>query len=98
MASGFPTFSYEVELILAEGNTAYEGTGKALKLSREQKHDILETLAAKMYSFKAYLNDREVSMVAEALVPNHLCLKEPGSQTGWYGRQNSLKFKTVVPS
>ena len=74
-----PTFSYEVELALGEGNVTYERTGKTLKLSRGQKHNILETLAAKMHSFKAYPNDNEVSMVAEALVTRHLCLKEPGS-------------------
>lgn len=88
-----PTFSYEVELILGEGNATCEKTGKTLKLSRGQKHDILETLAAKMHSFKAYPNDKEVSMVAEALVTKHPSLKEPGSQTGWYGWKNSLKFK-----
>ncbi|XP_030606898.1 sterile alpha motif domain-containing protein 3-like isoform X2 [Archocentrus centrarchus] len=88
-----PTFSYEVELLLGEGDIAYERTGKVLKLSRGQKHDILETLAAKMHGFKAYPSDREVSMVAEALITKHPCLKEPGSQTGWYGWKNSLKFK-----
>uniref|UniRef100_A0A3B4GB81 Uncharacterized protein n=1 Tax=Pundamilia nyererei TaxID=303518 RepID=A0A3B4GB81_9CICH len=88
-----PTFSYEVELILGDGDVAYERTGKALKLSRGQKHDILETLAAKMHSFKAYPSDRDISVVAEALVTKHPCLKEPGSQKGWYGWKNSLKFK-----
>ncbi|XP_044194551.1 uncharacterized protein LOC122971866 isoform X1 [Thunnus albacares] len=88
-----PIFSYEVEFLLSDGNAAYDRTGKTLKLSRGQKHDILETLAAKMHSFKAYPNDKEVSMVAEALVIKHPCLKEPGSQTGWYGWKNSLKFK-----
>ncbi|XP_072568849.1 sterile alpha motif domain-containing protein 3-like isoform X2 [Paramormyrops kingsleyae] len=88
-----PTFSYEVELILGEGNVAYERTGKTLKLSRGQKHDILETLAAKMHSFKAYPNDKDVSMVTEALVTQDPCLTEPGSRTGWYGWKNSLKFK-----
>ncbi|KAG9265328.1 hypothetical protein AMEX_G21712 [Astyanax mexicanus] len=88
-----PTFSYEVELILGEGNVTYERTGKIVKLSKGQKHDILETLAGKMHSFKAYPNDKEVSMVAEALVTKHPCLKEPGSRTGWYGWKNSLKFK-----
>uniref|UniRef100_A0A3Q3NBK1 PB1 domain-containing protein n=1 Tax=Mastacembelus armatus TaxID=205130 RepID=A0A3Q3NBK1_9TELE len=72
---------------------SYERLGKTLKLSRGQKHDILETLAAKMHCFKAYPNDREVSKVAEALVTQHPCLTEPGSQTGWYGWKNSLKFK-----
>lgn len=67
--------------------------GKLLSYRGAKKHDILETLAAKMHSFKAYPNDREFSMVAKALVTKHPCLKEPGSQTGWYGWKNSLKFK-----
>ena len=88
-----PTFSYEVEHILGEGNLAYQTTGKTLKLSRGQKHNILESLAAKMHSFKAYPGDKDISMVAEALVTKHPSLKEPGSQTGWYGWKNSLKYK-----
>uniref|UniRef100_A0A3Q3L9J2 Uncharacterized protein n=1 Tax=Labrus bergylta TaxID=56723 RepID=A0A3Q3L9J2_9LABR len=88
-----PAFSYEVELILVEGNLNHERTGKTLKLSRGQKHDILETLASKMHSFKAYPSDKDISVVAEALVTTHPCLKEPGTQTGWYGWKNSLKFK-----
>ena len=52
-------------------------------------------LAAKMNSFTAYPDDKQVSMVAEALVTKHPCLKELGSQTGWYGWKNSLKFKMV---
>uniref|UniRef100_A0A3Q3FGL7 Uncharacterized protein n=1 Tax=Labrus bergylta TaxID=56723 RepID=A0A3Q3FGL7_9LABR len=88
-----PAFSYEVELILVEGNLNHERTGKTLKLSRGQNHDILETLASKMHSFKAYPSDKDISVVAEALVTTHPCLKEPGTQTGWYGLKNSLKFK-----
>lgn len=83
-----PTFSYEIELVLGEGDVAYERKGKALKLFREQKHDILEILAAKMHSFNAYPSDRDVSVVAEALVTKHPCLKEPGSQTGQHGCKN----------
>ncbi|XP_065814227.1 uncharacterized protein [Labrus bergylta] len=88
-----PAFTYEVELILVEGNLNHERTGKTLKLSRGQKHDILETLASKMHSFKSYPSDKDISVVAEALVTTHPCLKEPGTQTGWYGWKNSLKFK-----
>lgn len=88
-----PMFSYEVELLLGEGNIAFERTGKTLKLSRGQKHNILETLAEKMHSYKAYPSDREFSEVAAALITKHPCLKELGSQTGWYGWKNSLKFK-----
>lgn len=32
-----PTFSYEVELVLGEGNVTFERTGKTPKLSRGQK-------------------------------------------------------------
>nr|XP_020516176.1 uncharacterized protein LOC110005075 [Labrus bergylta] len=46
-----------------------------------------------MHSFKAYPSDKDISVVAEALVTTHPCLKEPGTQTGWYGWKNSLKFK-----
>lgn len=88
-----PTFSYDVELILGEGNVAFEKNGKTLKLSKGQKHNILETLAGKMHSYKAYPTDREFSEVAEALIIKYPCLKEPGSPTGWYGWKNSLKFK-----
>ncbi|XP_033889947.2 uncharacterized protein LOC117420585 isoform X2 [Acipenser ruthenus] len=88
-----PTFAYEVELKLREGNTAFERNGKCLQLSRDQKHDILEKLAATIYSFKAYPNDRELSKAAEALVSKHPCLKELGSETGWYGWKNSIKYK-----
>ncbi|KAF0046365.1 hypothetical protein F2P81_002894 [Scophthalmus maximus] len=89
-----PAFSYEVELILgSDGSVTYERTGKTVKLSRGQKHNILETIAAKMHSFKAYPNDKEFSLVAKALVSKHPCIKEPGSRTGWYGWKNSLKFK-----
>lgn len=88
-----PTFSHDVEFSLGEGNATYERTGRTLRLSKGQKHDILETLANKMHSFTAYPEDKHLSVVAEALVTKHPCLKEPGSQTGWYGWKNSLKFK-----
>lgn len=89
-----PTFSYEVELILSHGNVEFVRTGKSLKLSRGQKHNILETLASLMHGFnKTYPSDKEVSVVAEALVTTHPRLKEAGSQTGFYGWKNSLKWK-----
>ncbi|KAL1252218.1 hypothetical protein QQF64_020014 [Cirrhinus molitorella] len=46
-----------------------------------------------MYGYKAYPSDKEIAMVAEALVVKYPCLKEAGSQTGWNGWKNSLKFK-----
>ncbi|RXN24230.1 sterile alpha motif domain-containing 3 [Labeo rohita] len=88
-----PAFSYEVEHILREGNSAFEKTGKVLQLTRDQKHDVLEKLAAAIYNFKAYPSDKELSKAAEALVTKHPCLKELGSDTGWFGWKTSIKFK-----
>lgn len=88
-----PTFSYEVEHLLEEGNRAFEMSGKHLKLTRAQKHNILETMASAMHTFKAYPSDGDVGLAAEALVTTHPCLKEPGSRNGSYGWKTSLKFK-----
>ncbi|CAI5657587.1 unnamed protein product [Oreochromis niloticus] len=88
-----PTFSYEVEHLLEEGNRAFEMSGKHLKLTRAQKHNILETMASVMHTFKAYPSDRDVGLAAEALVTTHPCLKEPGSRNRSYGWKTSLKFK-----
>uniref|UniRef100_A0A8D3D275 PB1 domain-containing protein n=1 Tax=Scophthalmus maximus TaxID=52904 RepID=A0A8D3D275_SCOMX len=65
-----PAFSYEVELILSDGSVTYERTGKTVKLSRGQKHNILETI--------------EFSLVAEALVSKHPCLKDLKFKMGNY--------------
>ncbi|KAF5902794.1 sterile alpha motif domain-containing protein 3-like isoform X1, partial [Clarias magur] len=90
-----PTFSFEVEYVLEEGNRVFERSGKTLKLTRSQKHNILEKMAEIMHGFKPYLNDREVGKAAEALITMSqlLCLKELGSDCGWYGWKVSLKFK-----
>ena len=88
-----PTFSYEVEFILSQGNAAYEKTGSSIILTKGQKHDILETLANKIHSFKAYPSEKDIAEVAEALVTKHKCLKEQGSKTGWDGWLNSLIYK-----
>ncbi|KAI7790665.1 hypothetical protein IRJ41_017989 [Triplophysa rosa] len=88
-----PAFSYEVEHILREGNSAFEKTGKVLQLTRDQKHDILDKVSAAIYNFKAYPSDKELSKAAEALVTKHPCLRELGSDTGWYGWKTSIKFK-----
>ena len=89
-----PTFSYEVEHVLEDGNSAFQRSGKTLKkLTRAQKHNILENMAAVMHNFKPYPSDRDVGMAAVALVKAHPCLKEPRSVSGWYGWKVSLKFK-----
>uniref|UniRef100_A0A3Q1CWA7 C2 domain-containing protein n=1 Tax=Amphiprion ocellaris TaxID=80972 RepID=A0A3Q1CWA7_AMPOC len=82
-----------MEHVLEEGNSAFEMSGKTLKLTRSQKHNILENMAETMHSFKPYPNDREVGKAAEALVTAHPCLRELGSDSGWYGWKVSLKFQ-----
>ncbi|KAF7641136.1 hypothetical protein LDENG_00292370, partial [Lucifuga dentata] len=91
-----PTFSYEVEYILAEGNAVFERSGKMLKLNRAHKHIILQNMAETMYSFKPYPNDRDVGKAAEALVTVHPCLKEPGSESGWYGWKVFAEFHRIT--
>ncbi|XP_010901889.1 uncharacterized protein LOC105029970 [Esox lucius] len=88
-----PTFSMEVEFALREGNNTYLRHGSVLKITRDQKHNILDRMAWTIYNFKAYPNDKQFAKAAEALVNKHPCLKEPGSRTGCEGWKNSLKFK-----
>lgn len=78
-----PTFAYDVELTLQAGNAEFEKNEKHLQLSRDQKHNILEKLASTIYGFKAYPSDKEIAVVAEALVRKHPCLKEAGSSLKW---------------
>ena len=85
-----PTFAFDVELKLRDGNAEYEKNNTHLKLTRDLKHDILDKLASILYGFKAYPGDKEIAMVAQALVAKHPCLKEAGSETGW---KYSIKFK-----
>ncbi|CAL8306445.1 unnamed protein product [Lota lota] len=88
-----PTFAFDVELTFRDMNAEFEKNERPLQLSRDQKHNILEKLASTIYGFKAYPSDKEISMVAEALVRKHPCLKEAGSDNGWNGWKNSIKFK-----
>ncbi|KAL6476697.1 hypothetical protein MHYP_G00151960 [Metynnis hypsauchen] len=88
-----PTFSYEVEHVLREGNAAYEKDGKLIRLPRDQKHNILETMGDEIYKLKAYPSSTQIGKAAEALVRKHPCLKENNSGTGWEGWKNSLRHK-----
>lgn len=88
-----PTFSYDVEFALKEGNSDYCKDGKHLKLTRDQKHNVLERMIDAIYRFKAYPSDDEFSKAAEALVNKHPCLRETGSRTGYDAWKVSLKFK-----
>lgn len=88
-----PTFSYEVEHVLEKGNRVFEASGQLVKLTRSQKHNVLESMAETIHSFKPYPSDRELGKAAEALITVHPCLKELGSKCGWYGWKVSLGFK-----
>uniref|UniRef100_A0A3P9BV25 PB1 domain-containing protein n=1 Tax=Maylandia zebra TaxID=106582 RepID=A0A3P9BV25_9CICH len=88
-----PPFSYEVEHVLREGNAAFDKNGKVITLTRDQKHNILETMGEEIYKLKAYPSTTQIGKAAEALVRKHPCLKERNSDTGWEGWKNSLRYK-----
>nr|XP_054606034.1 sterile alpha motif domain-containing protein 3-like isoform X1 [Nothobranchius furzeri] len=88
-----PTFSFDVELRLRQGNEIFESHGKLLTLSKDMKSEILDKMAETMFSFKAYPANEDFEKAAHSLVEKHPCLKEPGSTSGWYGWKISLKFK-----
>uniref|UniRef100_A0A8C6SB17 Uncharacterized protein n=1 Tax=Neogobius melanostomus TaxID=47308 RepID=A0A8C6SB17_9GOBI len=88
-----PEFTFDVEHVLEEGNRVYREAGKRLKLTKSQLHRLLDKMAETMFSFKAYPNDQEMAMAAEALVGAHPCLSEPGGRTAWFGWKTRLKHK-----
>lgn len=47
----------------------------------------------KLYTHTAYPSSAQINDVAEALVKKYPCLKEPGSFSGYYGWQQSIKYK-----
>ncbi|XP_037643954.1 uncharacterized protein LOC119498908 [Sebastes umbrosus] len=87
-----PTFSYNTEMALRQGNEKFLKDGTLLT-SPSVKSDILERLAEAMFSYTAYPNDPQRAAVAQALIEKHPCLREPGSYNGCYGWQQSLKYK-----
>ncbi|KAM6920120.1 uncharacterized protein PEZ65_012164 [Lycodopsis pacificus] len=87
-----PTFSYNTEMALRQGNEKFLKDGIPLTTPRD-KSDILERLAEAMFSYTAYPNDHQRTAVAQALIEKHPCLREPGSYNGCYGWQQSLKYK-----
>lgn len=55
--------------------------------------DILERLAEKIFSYKAYPKDADLSDVAEALTRKYPCLRQPDSFNESYGWKLRLKSK-----
>lgn len=87
-----PTFSYNTEMALRQGNEKYLKDGTVLTVP-SVKTDILERLAEAMFSYTAYPNDAQRVAVAQALIEKHPSLREPGFFNGCYGWQQSLKYK-----
>lgn len=63
-------------------------------LTKDQKHNILEVMAAEMYKHKAYPSRPQIDLAAAALVKKHPCLKDKTEKSkGYECWQNSLSFK-----
>ncbi|KAM9451464.1 uncharacterized protein Hap1MRO34_021776 isoform 1-T1 [Clarias gariepinus] len=87
-----PRFAYETELLLASANETFKKDGTKLNFTAVLS-DILEKLAETIFQYVAYPTSAQLSDVAEALVQEHPCLREPGSYNGFYGWQQRLKYK-----
>ncbi|KAK0147511.1 hypothetical protein N1851_013018 [Merluccius polli] len=73
-----PPFSYDTECQLQRGNAEYTRSQSRLTLCSKTLSDILERLAEKVYTYKAYPTDADFSDVADALTRMHPCLREHG--------------------
>ncbi|XP_062846517.1 uncharacterized protein LOC134307500 [Trichomycterus rosablanca] len=88
-----PAFSVDVNYRLRQADLLYLRDGTHLKVTKELKHVILESLAESMYSYTAYPNNAQFESVAAALISKHPCLQERGSTNHYNGWKNSLKYK-----
>lgn len=87
-----PTFSFDTELLLSEGNKAYQKDGTLLSNPRVTR-GVLETLAETIFCYTAYPTSVQIMNVVEMLIEKYPCLKEPGSFNGQYGWQQRIKYK-----
>ncbi|TWW77704.1 hypothetical protein D4764_12G0010940, partial [Takifugu flavidus] len=90
-----PQFAYETEMYLERATEDYKKNGTLLTASKV-KADILEKLAETIYTYTAYPSSAQISDVAEALVNKYPCLKEPGSFSGSYGWQQSIRRHEII--
>uniref|UniRef100_M4A4U3 Uncharacterized protein n=1 Tax=Xiphophorus maculatus TaxID=8083 RepID=M4A4U3_XIPMA len=79
-----PMFSYDTERQLEKGNSEYQANNKMLTVTSRMKTDILNRLVEEIYRYRAYPEDAQFCVVAEALVKNHPCLKELKYKMGNY--------------
>lgn len=88
-----PQFSFETEGQLEKGNAEYTKDQTRLTPTSKMLSDILERLAEKIFSYKAYPSDADLSDVAEALTRKHPCLRQPDPFNESYGWKLRLKTK-----
>lgn len=88
-----PQFSFETEGQLEKGNAEYTKDQTRLTPTSKMLSDILERLAEKIFSYKAYPSDADLSDVAEALTRKHPCLTPSDSFNESYGWKLRLKTK-----
>lgn len=88
-----PQFSHDVELQLKIENSKYAKDGSVLVIPKGLKTDILDTLEDCMSKITAYPERQHYENVAKATVEKHPCLRDPGSEKGWFSWFHSLKFK-----
>ncbi|KAF7225070.1 transcript variant X3 [Nothobranchius furzeri] len=87
-----PTFSRDIEMILAEANMIHQTSGRHFN-DASIKSAVMQDLAKAIFSYTAYPSNVQIISVVEALVEKFPCLKEPGSFSGMYGWQQRLKYK-----
>lgn len=86
-------FSFETEGQLEKGNAEYIRNQTRLTPTSKMLSNILERLAEKIFSYKAYPTDADLSEVAEALTRKHPCLRQPDSFNESYGWKLRLNCK-----
>jgi hypothetical protein len=78
---------------LEKGNAEYTRNQTRLTPSSKMLSDILERLAEKIFSYKAYPTDADLGDVAVALTRKHPCLRQSDSFNESYGWKIRLKSK-----
>lgn len=87
-----PTFTFDTEILLSEGNKAYQKDGTLLNNPRATRI-VLESLAATIFCYTAYPTSVQIMNVVEMLIEKYPCLKEPWSFNVQYGWQQRIKYK-----
>lgn len=76
-----PSFPFDTELLLSEGNKANQKDCTLLNNPRVMR-SVLETLAETILRYSAYPTGVQIMNVVEMLIEKYPCLKEPGSFNG----------------